>query len=260
MLHELMTRLADTFDPGTIEAVKGPVSLYGGLILGLIFGVVLQKGKICKYDVVSGLFRLQDFTVFRLGVPLLIVSMVLIYFLKGMGIMELHIPKTVIVPQIIGGLMFGSAIAILGYCPGTAAGALGEGSLDAIPSVLGMIVGAVIYAEFFHVDWSNTFLTWGTLSRGSFAEILRINPWYLIVLFILMATMFLMMVTMFDWFLIFLKKTLNRFHDLTDTLDEKRPTAPENISEDTKAISASTRNTVSKLKKNLNDIFKSPSK
>jgi hypothetical protein len=251
-----MTRLAATFDPDTVAAVRGPVSLYGGLIIGLLFGVALQKGRICKYDVVTGLFRLQDFTVFRLGTPLLIVSMVSIFFLKDMGIIELHIPKTVILPQIIGGLMFGAAIAILGYCPGTAAGAIGEGALDAIPSILGMVVGAVIYAEFFHVDWESTFLTWGALSRGNFAEILGINPWYLIVLFILMATMFLMMTTMFDWFLIFMKKTLNLFHDLTDTLEDRRPTDPKNISLDTKVLSESTKSTVQKLRKNLNDIFK----
>ncbi|QWR78786.1 YeeE/YedE thiosulfate transporter family protein [Candidatus Magnetomonas plexicatena] len=247
-LSEFLKRLSNIFDPDTIAAVKGASSLYGGLILGLLFGVVLQKGRLCKYDTVSGLFRLQDFTVFRLGTPILMVSMVLVYILTDMGIIELHVPKTVIVPQIVGGLMFGAAIAILGYCPGTAAGALGEGALDSIPAIAGMMAGAAIYAEFFHDEWSKTFLTWGNIGSETFAELLQISPWYLIVLFLLMAAMFLLMMTMFDWMLVFLRKTFNMYMDLTDALEEKVPPA-------VKQSQGNVSETVRNLKKNIRDIF-----
>ncbi|KWT76853.1 YeeE/YedE thiosulfate transporter family protein [Candidatus Magnetominusculus xianensis] len=247
--NEFLGRLAQTFDASTIEAVKGPTSLYGGLILGLLFGIVLQKARLCKYDIVSGLFRLQDFTVFRVGTPILMVSVVLIFIFKDTGVFELHVPKTVIVPQIIGGLLFGAGIAIMGYCPGTAAGALGEGSLDAIPSILGMISGAVLYAEFFHDSWENTFLKWGAVGGKTFFEILNINHWYLIVLFLLMLTMFLIATTMFDIFIVFLRRTFNLFMELTDALEEKVPPA-------TKPYAVSTLETVRKFRQNLRDLFK----
>ncbi|MEO5355863.1 MAG: YeeE/YedE family protein [Nitrospirae bacterium YQR-1] len=246
--NEFLSRLASIFDSGTIEGVRGGSSLYGGFIIGLIFGVVLQKGRLCKYDTVSGLFRLQDFTVFRLGAPILMVSMVLVFLLTDLKIIELHVPKTVIVPQIIGGLMFGAAIAIMGFCPGTAAGALGEGSLDAIPAIGGMMAGAAIYAEFFHDDWSKTFLTWGNIGSETFAELLKINHWYLIVLFILMAAMFLIMTTMFDWMIVFLRKTFNMYMDLTEALEEKIPPA-------VKQSQGNVNETVRNLKKNIKDIF-----
>ncbi|WP_420264646.1 YeeE/YedE thiosulfate transporter family protein [Candidatus Magnetominusculus dajiuhuensis] len=248
-IKELVGRLAQTFDAGTIEAVKGPTSLYGGLILGLLFGVVLQKSRLCKYDIVSGLFRLQDFTVFRVGTPILMISVLMLFIFKDAGVFELHVPKTVIVPQIIGGLMFGAAIAILGYCPGTAAGALGEGSLDAIPGMLGIISGAVLYAEFFHDSWENTFLKWGEIGGKTFFEILRISPWYLIVLFLLMLTMFLIATTMFDIFIVFLRRTFNLFMDMTDALEEKVPPA-------TKPYAVSTIETVRKFRQNIRDMFK----
>jgi uncharacterized membrane protein YedE/YeeE len=38
----------------------------------------------------------------------------------------------------IGGLLFGIGWGILGYCPGTAAGALGEGRIDGLWGVLGI--------------------------------------------------------------------------------------------------------------------------
>ncbi|MBF0463529.1 MAG: YeeE/YedE family protein [Nitrospirae bacterium] len=247
-LNEFLKRLADIFDPSTIEAVRGASSLYGGLIIGLLFGVVLQKGRLCKYDTVSGLFRLQDFTVFRLGTPILMVSMLLVYMLTDMGIIELHVPKTVIIPQIVGGLMFGAAISIMGFCPGTAVGALGEGSLDAIPAIAGLMAGAAIYAEFFHDEWSKTFLTWGDIGADTFAELLKINHWYLIVLFLLMAALFLIMMTMFDWMLVFIRRTFNMYMDLTDALEEKVPPA-------VKQSQSSVSETVRNLKKNIRDIF-----
>ncbi|KJR41053.1 YeeE/YedE family protein [Candidatus Magnetoovum chiemensis] len=227
MIDEIISRFSAIFDPDTIESLQGGTQLYGGFIIGILFGIVLQKGRVSKYDVVSGLFRLQDFTVFRLGTPLLIVAMSGVYLLNGLGMVELQVPKTVIFPQIVGGLLFGIAVAIMGYCPGTAAAALGEGSLDAIPSMLGLMAGAVIYAEFFHDAWEETVLTWGDIGRVTFPDMLGINPWIIIIIFIFFASFFLMFVTMYDWMLQFLKKSFSLFLDFTDTLEEKKDAAKE---------------------------------
>ena len=37
----------------------------------------------------------------------------------------------------IGGIVFGTGMAILGYCPGTLPVSLGEGSVDALISIIG---------------------------------------------------------------------------------------------------------------------------
>ncbi len=220
-MEDFLFRITEIFDPETIEEIGGPYSLYGGFIVGLIFGIVIQKGRMCKYDVVSGLFRLQDFTIFRVGTPLILAGMVLIYLFKDIGAVELHVPATKVLPQIVGGLLFGAAIAILGYCPGTAAGALGEGSLDAIPGILGMITGAVIYAEFFHDKWQDTFLQIGNLGRITLPDVLGVNHWFIIIPFALMLTMFLIGTTMMDWLLILFRRLLNYFMDFTDALEDK---------------------------------------
>jgi uncharacterized membrane protein YedE/YeeE len=46
---------------------------------------------------------------------------------------------------IIGGVIFGIGMAILGYCPGTLAISLGEGSLDALLGVIGGLLGGLIF-------------------------------------------------------------------------------------------------------------------
>jgi hypothetical protein len=230
MLSELILRAKQTFDPETIQSFKGPVSLYGGFIIGIIWGVVLSKSRVCKYDVVTSLFRFRDFTVFRVGSVVLVAGMVLIYIFKDLNVISLYIPKTVILPQILGGLLFGAGIAIMGYCPGTAAVAVGEGVLDGIPAIGGMIMGSIVYAEFFHDKWKDTFLKIGDIGRVTFADLLGVNHWFIIIPLVLMILMFDISSTMFDWFLGLFGRTLNYFDEVFLGLEETAASSSRDIS------------------------------
>ncbi len=230
MSSELIMRVKNIFDPETVKGLTGAASLYGGLLVGILWGVVLSKSRVCKYEVVTSLFRFRDFTVFRVGSVVMIVGMVLIYLFKDFGVIELYIPKTVILPQMLGGLLFGAGIAIMGYCPGTAAVAVGEGALDAIPALAGMIVGSVIYAEFFHDKWKDTFLKIGDLGRVTFADLLGVNHWLIIIPLVIMIIMFDISSTMFDWFLTLFGRTLNYFDEVFTGLEETTVTGTRNVS------------------------------
>lgn len=219
-MTEFIARLKELYDPFTLESISGPDSLYGGFIIGLIWGIVLQKSRVCKYDVVSSLFRFQDLTVFRVGSVVMMVSMVLIFLLKDLGILQLYVPGTVMLPQLLGGLLFGAGIAIMGYCPGTAAVAAGEGVMDAIPSVAGMIAGAVLYAEFFHDKWQDNFLTIGDIGRVTFADLLGVNHWLVIIPLVIMTLMVFIGSTMLDWFLGIAGRMLNYFDDVGVSLEK----------------------------------------
>jgi len=52
---------------------------------------------------------------------------------------------------LLGALLFGSGLAVLGYCPGTTVAAVGEGRRDAIARLLGMFVGAFAFVWEFPV-------------------------------------------------------------------------------------------------------------
>ncbi len=211
-MEEIFLRIQETFDPYTIETLTGPFSLYGGFIVGTLLGIVLQKGRLCKYDVISGLFRMQDFTFFRVGTPLLITAMVLIYLFRDFGLVSLYVPKTVLPAQIIGGIMFGAGLAIAGYCPAIAMGALGEGALDAIPTIIGMIGGSILYAEFFHGTWKDDIIQYIDLGRVTFPDLFLIfNHWFFIFAFAFMCTMFLIGISMYDSFLNYSLKFLGVF-------------------------------------------------
>ena len=222
MLDLLIQKIHITFEliykPQTITTFLGPQSLWGGLFIGILWGFVLQKAQVCKYEVVARLFMLQEFTVFRLGAPLIGTAMVSLYFLHDIGIItSLAVPKTLILAQILGGLFMGAGIAISGYCPGTSAGALGEGALDAFFFMFGMFCASALFAEIYPFVNKTLFST-GDYQNVTFPELFNINHWLLIIPFVILVILFDIGITIWDWFLylIFLpirysRKTIDEF-------------------------------------------------
>ena len=149
-----------------------------GLCTGIVFGFLLQKGGVTKYEVIIGQLLLTDFTVLKIMLSAVAVGMIGIYLLKEMGLVSLH-PKTgSIKSSILGGLMFGVGFGILGYCPGTIAGALGSGSLDAIPGVIGLIIGAGLYASKYQKKQKTQDMNFKKLT---IPEYLNTNHWKIII-------------------------------------------------------------------------------
>ena len=66
-------------------------------------------------------------TILKFMLTAIFVGCVGIYLLKDLGLVNLSIKSTVLGATIIGGLIFGIGWGLLGYCPGTSMGAVGEG-------------------------------------------------------------------------------------------------------------------------------------
>lgn len=155
--------------------------LFLGLITGILFGFFLQKGEVLRYDRQLGALRLNDMTIIKFMLTTVLVAMVATYLLYDLGLVKLSIKTTSIGGNIIGGLLFGLGWGILGYCPGTSAGALGEGRLDATWGIFGMLFGGGLYAEAYPF-MKKTVLNWGDFGKITIPEILSINHWFVIVL------------------------------------------------------------------------------
>ena len=154
-----------------------------GLVTGLLFGFLLQKGRVLRYDKQLGALRLKDMTIVKFMLSSVIVGMVGIYLLNDLGLVKLSIKATILGPVILGALIFGLGWGLLGYCPGTSMGALGEGRWDALWGICGMIVGAGLFAEAFPV-LENTVYTWGNLGRITLPQVLGVSHWVIIPPFI----------------------------------------------------------------------------
>jgi hypothetical protein len=164
-----------------------------GLVTGIIFGFLLQKGRVLRYDKQLGALRLMDMTIVKFMLSTVLAGMVGIYLLKDMGLIKLSVKSTNLGGNIIGGLVFGAGWGLLGYCPGTSAGALGEGRWDAFWGIIGMLVGAAIFAEVYPT-LKTTILTWGNLGDITLPQVLGLSHW------IIVAAMIVCALVLFWWF------------------------------------------------------------
>lgn len=154
-----------------------------GLMTGIVFGFLLQKGRVLRYDKQLGALRLQDMTIVKFMFSSVLVGMVGVYLLVDFELAKLSIKTTVLGGNVFGGLLFGVGWGLLGYCPGTSAGALAEGRWDAFWGILGMLAGAALFAEAFPF-MQQTVLTWGVLGKITLPQVLGVNHWVVIILFV----------------------------------------------------------------------------
>jgi hypothetical protein len=81
-------------------------------------------------------------------------------------------------------------------------------------------------------------MTYGDIGRITFYDMFSVNHWYVIVPFGIMLVMFIIGVTMMDWFMIFFRKFLNYFLDVTDVLEEKVPAVKKEFEEQSEKAKA----------------------
>jgi uncharacterized protein len=115
------------------------------LILGFLFGATLQYAKLNRYNVISGMATLENFAVAKAIATAIGVGAVIIAIEIGLGLATYHIKPFLLGGIAIGGVIFGVGMAILGYCPGTLAISLGEGSIDALLGIIGALAGGLAY-------------------------------------------------------------------------------------------------------------------
>ncbi len=162
-----------------------------GAIFGVLFGFLLQKGGVAKYHVLVGTLLLEDFTVVKVMLTAIIVGSIGIFSLHALGLVKLHIKPTRYAANILGGLLFGVGFALMGYCPGTGAAALGQGNWDALAAIVGLMVGSYIFAEV-SGGLDKTVMKWGDKGKVMLPELVKVSlatflmvwiPMLLVVLF-----------------------------------------------------------------------------
>ena len=160
---------------------KDKSPLVWGLFFGILFGFLLQKGGATKYDIIIGQLLLSDFIVLKIMLSAVLTGMIGIYLMKTLGWVELNPKSGSMGSNIIGGLIFGVGFAVLGYCPGTIAGAIGNGYLDALAGGLaGILIGSGIFAALYPR------LKSGILKKGDFGnltlpQLFKVNDWVVVV-------------------------------------------------------------------------------
>jgi uncharacterized membrane protein YedE/YeeE len=163
-----------------------PSLLIGGLLAGIAFGILLQKGQVAKYRVILGQFLFTDYTVLKIMLTAIVVGAIGVWGMLQMGwIAHLHVKPAILAANIVGGLIFGVGMSLLGYCPGTGVAAMGEGSRHARWGFGGMLVGAALFAAAY--PWlERGFMRLGevlvasgdaTTNKVTLPDVTGVSPW-----------------------------------------------------------------------------------
>lgn len=115
------------------------------LILGFLFGAALQYAKLNQYNTISGMATLNNLAVAKAIAVAIGVGAILINIEIGLGLAGYHAKPLIFGGIALGGIIFGIGMAILGYCPGTLAISLGQGSVDALFGIIGGLLGGLVY-------------------------------------------------------------------------------------------------------------------
>jgi uncharacterized membrane protein YedE/YeeE len=181
--------------PFSIHMDFSPGMILGfALVTGIAFGFLLEKAGFGNAKKLVEQFYHTDLRMFKVLFSAIVTAMTGIFWLSYFGVLDItqiYINGTFLLPQIVGGILFGFGFVICGLCPGTSCVAVFTGKLDGIAVVGGMIAGLVLFGESAPVV--GKFMTMSSLGDLSLYELFNMNYGlltFLIVAFALVAFWF----------------------------------------------------------------------
>jgi uncharacterized membrane protein YedE/YeeE len=114
--------------------------------VGLGFGWWLERAGLGSATKLMGQFHLSDLTVFKVMFSAIVTAMLGLFWLSRIGVVDLsrvYVPETFVLPQLVGGVVFGAGMALAGLCPGTSCVAAATGRGDGL-AVAGGFFGGVL--------------------------------------------------------------------------------------------------------------------
>jgi uncharacterized membrane protein YedE/YeeE len=141
--------IAPFYEYGLIGEGAG---LWIGLAIGIAFGWCLEGSGMGNARKLAGQFYLTDLTVFKVMFSAIVTAMLGVFWLGWLGavnVSRIYVPETFILPQLVGGIVFGIGFAIGGLCPGTSCVSAATGRVDGLFVVLGMFAGVLVTGAFF---------------------------------------------------------------------------------------------------------------
>ncbi len=131
----------------TIDLVQkqnhGSIALI--LLIGFVFGVIIQWSRVDTFDKIAGFAMLKGFKVPKMLFLSIGVASIGLFFMIKMGWAEYHIKPITLGGLILGGIIFAIGMAILGLCPGTGPVAVSEGNIDVLVGLIGGLLAGALF-------------------------------------------------------------------------------------------------------------------
>lgn len=135
-----------------VAAPSVVVETASALLFGVGFGWFLERGGLGNARKIAAQFYLTDMTVLKVMFTAIVTTALGIAVLSAAGVLDparLYVMPTFVLPQLVGGLVFGVGFVMGGLCPGTSCVAFASGRWDGLALIGGMLVGIVAFNETF---------------------------------------------------------------------------------------------------------------
>lgn len=113
-----------------------------GLVTGLIFGFVLQRGRFCMYTAFRDILLIKDLTLFKAYLLALTLQAFLIHLFKEFGLLAFSVPAFYWLSAVVGGFIFGLGMPLAGGCSSSSYYRIGEGMVGSFVVVVMFVIAA----------------------------------------------------------------------------------------------------------------------
>lgn len=120
--------------------------IVSGLLVGILFGFALQRGRFCMNSAFRDIILGQDFTLFKSVSAAILVEMIGFSILGFTGVVNLNPKPLMWGANIIGGLLFGFGMVLAGGCASGITYRAGEGMMGAVMAVFGFALAGMMTA------------------------------------------------------------------------------------------------------------------
>ena len=118
--------------------------MLSGLVVGIIFGFVLQRGRFCMNSAFRDIILMKEYTLLKAVALAIVVQMIGFHLMATMGYIQLY-PKTLYWgAMIVGGFIFGIGMVLAAGCASGTTYRVGEGMVGSFVALLGLMIGGVI--------------------------------------------------------------------------------------------------------------------
>jgi len=121
-------------------------TLVAGLIIGAIFGFILQRGRFCMNSAFRDILLLKEYKLAKAVAISLVVLMVGFAIFAFGGVIDLNPRPLKPLAAIVGGLVFGIGMVLAAGCASGTTYRVGEGMMGSFFAAIGLTTGAIMTA------------------------------------------------------------------------------------------------------------------
>jgi hypothetical protein len=171
-----------TFPFESLVAEHRELGLVVETLIGFGFGYTLERAGFGRAQKLAAQFYGTDMTVLKVMFSAIVTGMIGLVVASGLGLADFKAvadsaaSSTYLWPMIVGGFALGVGFIVSGYCPGTSWVATASGKLDGLATVVGVVVGQVVYAELEWRPFLKGFHESGDLGNLYLWELLHLPP------------------------------------------------------------------------------------